>query len=248
MLLPGGVRPAELAYSSLIGVLGGDAEAVTKDLEVYASDAPPDDYTLDHEVAGVLREADARDWDTFHLAGYSGGGAAALACAAHHPDRLLSLALLEPAWGGNWDLSPAEQALWQEYERLMVHPPEQFMEAFVRLGLKPGVEPPAAPTGDPPPWMAKRPAGLRAFMKTFQSYDLERDALKRYTQPVYFGLGGLSNPDEYAEIAKRLGRVFPDFQLEVFDERHHSDPPHRTEPERLADSLRALWRRAAGEQ
>jgi hypothetical protein len=30
----------------------------------------------------------------------------------------------------------------------------------------------------------------------------------------------------------------------VFEERHHFDPPHRIEPERLAKSLKALWRRA----
>lgn len=118
------------------------------------------------------------------------------------------------------------------------------MEAFFRLGLKHGVEPPSPPSGDPPPWMAMRPAGLRAFMRTFKSYDLDRDALERFSQPVYFALGGLSNPDEYGEIAKRLDRVFSDFQLEVFEERHHFDPPHRIEPERLADSLTALWRRA----
>jgi hypothetical protein len=59
-------------------------------------------------------------------------------------------------------------------------------------------------------------------------------------------LGGLSNPDYFGEIAKRLARVFPDFELEVFDDRHHFDPPHRIEPDRLARSLRALWRRAEG--
>lgn len=32
--------------------------------------------------------------------GYSGGGASALALAAAHPSRLLSLGLLEPAWAG----------------------------------------------------------------------------------------------------------------------------------------------------
>ena len=41
-----------------------------------------------------------------------------------------------------------------------------------------------------------------------------------------------------------LGTVFPDFQLEVFHKRHHFDPPHRIEPDRLAGSLRAHWRRA----
>jgi pimeloyl-ACP methyl ester carboxylesterase len=247
MLLPGGVLPAELAYGSLIAALGDDAEAITKDLELYAGDTPPDDYTLDHEIAGVLRETGARGWDSFHLVGYSAGGAAALAFTARHPDNVLSLALLEPAWAGNWDLSPAEERVWEEYERLMESSAEQFMEGFVRLELREGVEPPAPPAGDPPPWMATRPPGLKALMRSFQTYDLTRESLEQFSGPVYFALGALSNPDQYGELARRLGGVFRDFQLEVFDERHHFDPPHRVEPERLADSLKALWQRAARE-
>jgi hypothetical protein len=38
--------------------------------------------------------------------------------------------------------------------------------------------------------------------------------------------------------------VFADFELEVFEDRHHFDPPHRIEPERLARSLERLWGRA----
>lgn len=64
---------------------------------------------------------------------------------------------------------------------------------------------------------------------------LDRDALERFAQPVYFALGGLSNADQYGEIAKRLARAFSDFELEVFEERHHFDPPHKAEPKRLAD-------------
>jgi hypothetical protein len=45
-------------------------------------------------------------------------------------------------------------------------------------------------------------------------------------------------------MAVRLARVFPDFTLQAFDDRHHFDPPHRTEPERLTASLRDLWSRA----
>jgi pimeloyl-ACP methyl ester carboxylesterase len=213
-------------------------------LEVYATAEAPRDYTLDLEVAGVLREADARGWERFHLVGYSGGGAAALAVAARHPERLSSLALLEPAWAGRWELSQAEQALWREYDRVEALPPDQFMRAFMRLNVKPGVELPPPPSGEPPPWMAKRPGGIRAFMKTFRSYDLDRGALARFDRPVYFALGALSNPDQFGGIATRLSGVFSDFQLEVFEDRHHFDPPHRIEPERLADSLRALWRRA----
>lgn len=242
--LPGSVLPADAAYGRLIEVLGSGVDAMVKDLEVYASPEPPEAYTLDHEVDGVLREADRRGWTRFHLVGYSGGGAASLAFAARRPDRLLSLALLEPAWAGRWDRTAEERALWHEYDRLQALPPPEFMRAFMRLGVKPGVELPSPPPGDPPPWMAKRPAGIRAFLETFRSYDLDRDALARFDRPVYFALGGLSNPDEYGAIATRLSDVFPDFQLEVFEHRHHFDPPHRIEPERLADSLRALWRRA----
>jgi pimeloyl-ACP methyl ester carboxylesterase len=244
ILLPGSVLPADLAYGSLAAALGSDADVVAKELEVYATDETPRDYTLDLEVAGVLREAGAHDWERFHLVGYSGGGAAALAFAARHPERLSSLALLEPAWAGRWDLSPAEQALWREFDRLEALPPEEFMRGFMRLNVKPGVELPPPPSGDPPPWMAKRPGGIRAFMKTFRAYDLDRGDLARFDRPVYFALGGLSNPDQFGEIATRLSGVFRDFHLEVFEERHHFDPPHRIEPERLADSLRALWRRA----
>jgi pimeloyl-ACP methyl ester carboxylesterase len=248
ILLPGIVTPAELAYGALIAELGRDVEAVAKDLEVYATPEPPEDYSLEVEIAGVLREADAHGWQRFHLGGYSGGGAASLAFAAARPERLVSLALLEPAWAGKWDLSLAEEALWLEFERLEELPVEQFMPTFVRLGLKPGVALPEPPSGEPPPWMAKRPAGIRAINRAFKRGDIDRDALRRFDRPVYFALGGLSNPDQYGEIAKRLSGVFSDFQLEVFEERHHFDPPHRIEPERLANSLKTLWRRAEQSQ
>ena len=66
-------------------------------------------------------------WKRFHVVGFSGGGAAALACAATHPDRLASLALIEPAWAGDWDLSPAEKAARLDLERLRDVPGEDFM-------------------------------------------------------------------------------------------------------------------------
>jgi pimeloyl-ACP methyl ester carboxylesterase len=243
ILLPGIVLPAELAYGALIAELGPGVEAVAKDLEIYATPEPPGDYALDVEIAGVEREADARGWERFHLVGYSGGGAASLAFAAARPERLASLALLDPAWAGNWGLSPAEKALWREYDRLPGLPAEQSMPAFMQLNLKPGVPLPPPP-GDAPPWMAARPAGIRAILRAFKRGDIDREALRAFDRPVYFALGALSNPDQYAEIATRLGGVFPDFELEVFEERHHFDPPHRIEPERLALSLRTVWRRA----
>jgi len=242
ILLPGAVLPAQEAYGALIEALGPDVQAVAKDLEIYADSEPPPGWSLDTEIDGVLRDADALGWETFHLAGYSGGGAAALAFAAKHPERLLSLALLEPAWAGSWDWSPAHAAVWKKFGELEALPPDQLLPAFMRLGVKSDVVLPPPPEGPPPPWMAKRPAGIKAFLRTFKSYDLDRARLAAFRPPVFFALGGLSNPDDYGEIASRLARVFfPDFHLEVFPQRHHFDPPHRIEPERLAEMLRRHW-------
>lgn len=245
ILLPGVVLPAELAYGALIDELGEDVEAVAKELELYARGEPPEDYSLDVEIAGVLREADARGWDRFHVVGYSAGGASMLATVARHGDRVLSLALLEPAWAGSFDLSPVERRFWDESALAADLPAAEFMADFVRHALRPGVVPPA-PIHPPPPWMATRPAGIRAIQRAFAAFDLDADALRLFERPVYFALGALSNPDHYAEIANRLSRVLQDFTLEVFEDRHHFDPPHRAEPERLANSLRALWERAEG--
>lgn len=92
--------------------------------------------------------------------------------------------------------------------------------------------------------MAKRPVGLKAFAQAFRAGELDLDALRGLEAPVFFALGGFSNPDQYAKIAERLGGAFPDFTLAVFEECHRFAPPHRVEPERLASSLRTLWSRA----
>jgi len=244
ILLPGGVLPAEPAYKNLLAELGGDVDARTKDLEVYAADRPPPDFSLDTEVGGIARVADKAGFDRFHLVGYSGGGASSLAFTAAYPERVLSLALLEPAWAGNEELSPEEAEVWRAFQSLRHLPPPEFMASFARYQLGPGVKPPPPPDGPPPPWMAKRPAGLAAFIAAFDRGHLDLARLRSFKRPVYFALGGLSNQDYFGWMAARLGRVFPDFTLETYPERHHFDPPHRIEPAKVADSLRRLWRRA----
>jgi len=244
IMLPGGVLPASLAYEALSKELGDQVHAVAKELEVYRADLPPAGFTLDVEVAGILRCAEEVGFDRFHLVGYSGGGASSLAFAAVYPDRLKSLALLEPAWAGNENLSPEEVAAWAEFGRIAELPPDEMMPAFMANQLRPGVEPPPPPPGPPPPWMSSRPAGLNAFINAFNTGELDLDALRAFEQPVYFALGGLSNPAYYGRMADRLSGLFSDFTLEVFEDRHHFDPPHRVEPGRVASSLRALWGRA----
>ena len=90
IFLPGIVTPARDAYRELLAELGGEVDAFAKDLEVYASSTPPPDYSLDLEVAGVLDVAQARGWDRFHVAGYSGvpDGADAAALASELAGKL----------------------------------------------------------------------------------------------------------------------------------------------------------------
>jgi pimeloyl-ACP methyl ester carboxylesterase len=243
LLLPGVVLPASLAFGALLDALPEGTHAVAKDLELYAADVPPAGYTLDDEGDGILRAAAEAGFKRFHLAGYSAGGAAALRFATLHPERLHSLTLLEPAWAGNQQRTPAEQELQAEVERVMALPAEERMGPFMRLQLAPGVEPPPPPPGPTPPWMASRPAGIVAVLAAFAACELDLAPVIRAKLPVLYVLGGRSNPAWFAAIADRLAAELPDFTLEIFEERHHFDPPHRAEPERIARILAAFWSR-----
>lgn len=244
ILLPGGVLPASLAYPALIQALGDGVDARAKELELYAGDAPPPGWSLQTEAEGIDRFADAAGFDRFHLVGYSAGGASALAYCAARGERLLSLTLNEPAWAGNEGLSDAELNHQRRFEHVTSLPPDQLMPAFMRAHLRDDVElPPPPPSGPPPPWMARRPAGLRAITDAFAATTLDMQRLAAFDGPVLFTLGGKSHPDYFAQMALRLDGVFRDFTVETFEERHHFDPPHRTEPERMAALLRGLWHR-----
>ena len=246
ILLPGGILPADPAYAGLLAELGSEVDARTKDLELYATPTPSQDWSLAAEVDGVTRVADQAGFKRFHLVGYSGGGASSLAFVARHPDRLLSLSLLEPAFAGWQGMTPAERDHFERFRGIVGLPDPEQMAAFRALQLAPGVALAPPPTGPEPGWMAKRPAGVRALLEAFFGSDLDPDAQRRFARPVLFVLGGRSHPDYYARMAERLATVFPDFTVEEFPDRHHFDPPHRIEPARLASLLRSLWSRAEG--
>lgn len=243
VLLPGGVLPAGPAYAPLLAELGPDVDARPKELEVYAADTPPRDYSLATEVAGITRVADDAGFERFHLVGYSGGGASSLAFAASQPERLLSLAVMEPAFAGWQGTTDAERSHFERFRPLLDRDGPEMLAEFQALQLAPGVESVPPPPGPTPPWMAKRPAGLHAMLRTFFTSDLDLAALRHFDRPVWFALGGRSHPDYYARMAERLAGVFPDFTVEAFPDRHHFDPPHRIEPARVARSLRSLWAR-----
>jgi pimeloyl-ACP methyl ester carboxylesterase len=243
VFVPGGVMPSELAYGPLLSVIGNKIQPILKELEVYATEAPPDDYGLEVEVEGIRKAADSAGVKTFHLVGYSAGGASALAFTAKYPERLKSLALIEAAWIGS--LLPGKDIEdWGKLERLVSLPSDERMRAFMQWQMRPGVEPPSLtlPPGPPPAWMAKRPAGIEAFFQAFNTYQLDQDRFRQFNQPVYYAFGGLSTR-YYERSAKTLAGLFPDMQIEEYANRSHLDPPHRAEAERFGHALLALWAR-----
>lgn len=244
VLLPGSVMPAGPAYDALLAELGSDVDSRAKDLEIYSTPTPPAGWSLLTEEDGISRVADEAGFARFHLVGYSGGGAACLAYTAHRPERVLSLALMEPAFAGWQRMTEPERSHFEKFRDVLDLDGSAQMDRFQALQLAPGVEPVPPRPGPPPDWMAQRPAGVRAFLKEFYRSDLDLESLSHFEGPVHYLLGGRSHPDYYARMAQRLALVFRDFTIDVFPERHHFDPPHRIEPIRVAEILRNLWTKA----
>lgn len=240
IFLPGIIMPAALRYAPLIQALGNSVQPITKELEVYAGPNPPADYSIEDEVEGISHAADAAGFERFHLYGHSGGGACALAYAAAHPERVLSLAVDEPAT----DFSPEERAEMQEVlQSIGSLPPAERMRVFLQRQLAPGVEPPPLPSGPPPAWMAKRPAGINAFMSALLGYRFEPSRLRNFEGPVYTSYGSLSNA-EWQAMRDRLAAIFPDFTAELYEGASHLSTSHQREPARVAAALCQLWQRA----
>ena len=199
-------------------------------------------YQLEDEVEDLKHTADAGGYHKVHLVGYSGGGAVALAFVATYPERVKSLALCEPAVIPSVEWLQAEAETMRAFDRVMLLPPNEQMREFIGMHLRPGVPPSPPPPGEPPPWMAKRPAGLKAMVRAFSSAKITEDQFRRFHGPVYLAIGGLSNPIEERKGAVLAG-LFTDLRVEIYEGRHHFDPPQRAEPERFAQALTGLWSR-----
>jgi pimeloyl-ACP methyl ester carboxylesterase len=158
IFLPGIIAPAALRYAALLEHLPKDVNPVLKDLEVYATDSPPPRYSIETEVQGIDAKADKAGLDRFHIYAHSGGGACSLAYVAAHPDRIISLAVDEPAS----DFSEEDQNdPYQDEIRAAASLPEpEGTRAFLRLQVAEGVEIPQPMTDRMPDWMASRPAGI----------------------------------------------------------------------------------------
>ena len=238
VFLPGILMPALFRYAPLREELDDSRVTLMKELEIYAGDAAPADYSIATEVVGLDRFADHQGLDRFHLYGHSAGAAIALAYVAAHPDRLSSLALDEPAS----DFSDADRrAIQVDLPADLGDLPEpERMSRFARSLVRPDVDPPTlAPPGDSPE-MAKRPPGLVAFSRALFDHELDHARLGSFAGPVYFSYGSLSN-ERWEAMAERLREEFRTCTVERYEGIHHLNPSHMAEPGRVAAALERLW-------
>ena len=240
VFLPGIIAPAAVRYSTLIEQLPA-VRASMHDLAVYEGDSPPADYSISTELDALDRFADASGLDKFHVYGHSGGGAVALAYAVQHGERLVSLAVDEPA--SDFTADGAAAYGWPEFDAAFRLPQDQAMSQFMRLQVAPEVTLPDPPSGQPPSWMAKRPAGIAAFVTALRSYHIDEGQYQGFVKPVYFSRGARTHP-RWSAMQERLARAFPDFTGDVFEGLHHLNPAHQAEPDRVAAILSKFWARA----
>jgi pimeloyl-ACP methyl ester carboxylesterase len=238
IFLPGILMPAALRYERLLDALGEDVDPVVKELEVYRGPStPPPGYSLEVELAGIGHAADEAGLERFHLYGHSGGGACALAFTASQPERVLTLAVDEPAI----DFSAEDlQEIEDVFLPMLELPQEQQMAAFVRQQMLDGVDPPSRPDVPPPPWMSNRAAGVAAMLRAFLDSAVPIERLREFDRPAYYSYGTLSNAS-WERRAERLLTVLPNLTVERYEGRSHMDTSHMAEPDRVARALRRLW-------
>lgn len=242
IFLPGILMPAVARYAPLGAALRGDRPTLTKELEVYAGPEPPSGYSLDTEVEGLARFCDSHSLGRFHLYGHSAGGAVALAYVAAHPDRVLSLALDEPATDFSAeDAAAIEEGLPGDLDALA---PADRMALFARSLVRPEVDlgPPRPFDG---PEMGKRPRGLTAFRRALIDHGVDRRAVVAFGGPVYFSYGSMSN-QRWEAMAERFSEDFARCTVQRFEGIHHLHTSHQAEPEVVAEALDRLWLEADG--
>jgi hypothetical protein len=120
-----------------------------------------------------------------------------------------------------------------------------MMAAMQQSMLAPGVTlpPPPPPEGPPPPWMAQRLKLGPALVAAVLGYDLDEAALASYGGSVLVALGSLDHPS-LVNLADKVAAAFPNGRVVTYEGRYHLDPIHRSQPERFAADLRALWQEA----
>ena len=241
--VPGSVAPAAQRYRPLLEKVGEAADLHLKELELYRDPTPPAGYAIQEELDAVDRFADSRGLERFHLVAYSAGGFISLAYAGTRPERLISLALFEPARIPG-KLTEAEHEFFSGLGRKLagLHG-DDFVATFVREQVKRGASVPPPPTGPISPEMQKRPAGIAALLEAFDAYSFDRERLRAAPVPVLYAYGDLSH-EEQALKAGILAQLFSDMHVRRYAGVHHFVPPEMIYTTEHANLLMDHWRRA----
>jgi pimeloyl-ACP methyl ester carboxylesterase len=234
-----GNAPVEDTFAPLARALHGEVALVLKDREAYTR-KPGEGLTLADEVAGVCRAADEQGLASFHLLGYSAGAVVAIAVTAAHPERVKTLALIEPPWIGNDTVSAEARALHDALDHVLTEVPlTQRMVQFRQAIMRPGESPAPLPPGPVPSWASMRAAQGQVLWQAIRTATLAKDRLRNFRAPVSVAVGTRSHPGFRAN-AEELVSVFPHASLDVYDGADHFEI-HTKYVARLAAALRTLW-------
>jgi len=240
--VPGSVAPAAQRYRPLIEAVADAADLHLKDLEVYREPVPPSDYSVEEELDAIDRLAGTKSLARFHLIGYSGGGFISLAYAGTRPERVISLGLFEPARIPGTMMGEEAAAFAALEAKLHGLQGSEFMAAFVREQVKPGVQVPPPPASVSPE-MQKRPAGITALIRAFEDYAFDRRLLAEAQFPAFLAYGDQTHEVESIK-AGILARLFGDLRVHRYSGIHHFVPPEMIYSADYSQALLDHWRRA----
>lgn len=168
--------------------------------------------------------------DGVHLLGHSFGGATAVAYARQHPERVRSVALLEPVF--TFAFPPAGLLGWTVLASLPFLPASWRDRALAEVGGGERADP-----GDPIAAMIT--AGADGYSAELpQPRLLTDDQLSELTMPTYVAIADHDSLAGGSRAADRAGEL-PNVIVEVWPDTTHSLPMQVAEP--LAERLQRLW-------
>ncbi len=242
ILLPPVLDGSPEEFDPLLRALKESVAPLSHETEFAAWNELPVCYGIGSEVVRIKRTVDWAGVPAVDLLGVGGGAAIAVAFAMRYPKRVGSLGLIESL--GFLRALTAELDVAEE-DAAVVDPArwsdETALEVLVRRTVDPSLSSEVyrrllALTREHRLAVPK----ARAFLRALEEYPADLHLLRQVTAPVYLAWGSLSNP-VWVRAHRALTERFPRSRTHEFPGRHTFDPPHRSEPERVAEDLISMW-------